>query len=79
MSLAAGPRAGTAAVRELLALQASDWAFMVSAGERAPYARERFDGHRQALARALAGAQPDEDAGAAQSGRVCRSPALFAS
>ncbi len=28
----AGPRAGAAAVRELLALQASDWAFMVSRG-----------------------------------------------
>jgi len=46
--------AGSAAVRELLALQASDWAFMVSRGLAVPYARERFDGHRAALARALA-------------------------
>ncbi len=45
---------GSAAVRELLALQASDWAFMVSRGLAVPYARERFDGHRAALARALA-------------------------
>jgi 1,4-alpha-glucan branching enzyme len=47
-------RAGPAAVRELLALQASDWAFMISRGLAVPYARERFDGHRVALARALA-------------------------
>jgi 1,4-alpha-glucan branching enzyme len=52
--LAAGAKAGEAAVRELLALQASDWAFMVSRGVAVPYARERFAGHRQALGRALA-------------------------
>jgi 1,4-alpha-glucan branching enzyme len=52
--LAAGPRAGETAIRELLALQASDWAFMVSRGLAAPYARERFEGHRQGVARALA-------------------------
>jgi 1,4-alpha-glucan branching enzyme len=52
--LAAGTRAGTAAVRELLGLQASDWAFMVSRGLAAPYAHERFEGHRRALVRALA-------------------------
>jgi 1,4-alpha-glucan branching enzyme len=51
--LASGPRAGTAAVRELLALQASDWPFMVSREIAAPYARERFAGHRQALEHAL--------------------------
>ena len=47
-------RAGAAAVRELLALQASDWAFMVSRGLAVPYAHERFDGHRAALERVLA-------------------------
>jgi 1,4-alpha-glucan branching enzyme len=47
-------RAGSAAVRELLALQASDWPFMVSRGLAVPYARERFAGHRDALAQALA-------------------------
>jgi len=46
-------RAGPAAVRELLALQASDWAFMISRGLAVPYARERFDGHRTAVAAAL--------------------------
>jgi 1,4-alpha-glucan branching enzyme len=46
-------RAGPAAVRELLALQASDWAFMISRGLTVPYAHERFDGHRAALAVAL--------------------------
>jgi 1,4-alpha-glucan branching enzyme len=50
----AGPRAGAAAVRELLALQASDWAFMVACGLAVPYARERFAGHRRALAAAVA-------------------------
>jgi 1,4-alpha-glucan branching enzyme len=51
--VAAGPAAGPAAVRELLALQASDWAFMLSRGLAVPYARERFEGHRRSLARAL--------------------------
>jgi 1,4-alpha-glucan branching enzyme len=46
-------RAGPAAVRELLALQASDWPFMVSRGLAVPYARERFQGHRAALEWAL--------------------------
>jgi len=53
-TLAAGHEAGAAAIRELLALQASDWAFMVSRGLAGPYARERFEGHRDAHARALA-------------------------
>jgi 1,4-alpha-glucan branching enzyme len=58
--LAAGGGAGEAAVRELLALQASDWPFMVSRDIAAPYARERFDAHRRALGRALAdGEQAD--------------------
>jgi 1,4-alpha-glucan branching enzyme len=52
--VAAGRGAGAAAVRELLALQASDWTFMISRGLAVPYARERFEGHRQALERALA-------------------------
>jgi 1,4-alpha-glucan branching enzyme len=52
--LAAGSDAGPAAIRELLALQASDWTFMLSRGLAVPYARERFEGHRQALERALA-------------------------
>ncbi len=60
--MAAGPAAGPAAVRELLALQASDWTFMLSRGLAVPYARERFEGHRQELARALAeGPRASED------------------
>lgn len=52
-TLAAGHDAGPAAVRELLALQASDWAFMVSRELAVPYARQRYAGHRDALERAL--------------------------
>jgi 1,4-alpha-glucan branching enzyme len=62
--VAAGQRAGSAAVRELLALQASDWPFMVSREIAVPYAHERFDGHRRALAAALAGGKRAEPAGA---------------
>jgi 1,4-alpha-glucan branching enzyme len=52
--LAAGEQAGTAALREMLALQSSDWAFMVSRDLAVPYARERFAAHRNGLDRALA-------------------------
>jgi len=51
--IAAGARASTAAVRELLALQSSDWAFLISEGLAPPYGRERFDGHLDALRSAL--------------------------
>jgi len=61
--LASGARAGEVAVRELLALQASDWPFMVSREIAAPYARERFAGHRQALANALAAGEHADAAG----------------
>jgi 1,4-alpha-glucan branching enzyme len=53
LAAATDGRAGSAAVRELLALQASDWAFMISRGLAVPYARERFEGHRAALEEAL--------------------------
>ncbi len=42
------------ALRELLALQSSDWAFMLARGLAGPYARERVAGHSEALKRALA-------------------------
>jgi len=61
--VAAGERTGAAAVRELLALQASDWPFMVSREIALPYALERFEGHRQALALALAAGEHAELAG----------------
>jgi 1,4-alpha-glucan branching enzyme len=54
-TLAAGPRAGGAALRELLALQSSDWAFMVSRELAVSYAQERFEAHRGGLHHALAG------------------------
>jgi 1,4-alpha-glucan branching enzyme len=61
--VAAGERVGVGAVRELLALQASDWPFMVNRDIAAPYANERFDGHRRALAQALVdGQRADVDA-----------------
>ncbi|MFP5361289.1 MAG: 1,4-alpha-glucan branching protein domain-containing protein [Thermoleophilia bacterium] len=52
----AAARAGSAsprAVRELLALQSSDWAFLVSRDLAEPYGRERASGHRAALDAAL--------------------------
>jgi 1,4-alpha-glucan branching enzyme len=52
--LAAGPAVGERAVRELLALQSSDWAFLVTRDTAGPYPRERFDGHAAALRAALA-------------------------
>lgn len=52
--LGAGPGVGDRAVRELLALQSSDWPFLVSAGTAGPYPRERFEGHADALRAALA-------------------------
>ena len=62
-TLAAGHEAGAAALRELLALQASDWAFMVSRDLAAPYARERFEGHRDRVALALARGSAADPAG----------------
>lgn len=47
--------AARAMLRQLLALQASDWPFMVSRGLAVPYARERFAGHREAMGRSLEG------------------------
>jgi 1,4-alpha-glucan branching enzyme len=62
-TVASGVLAGAAAVRELLALQASDWPFMVSREIAVPYARERFQSHRLELERALAAGPLAEVAG----------------
>jgi 1,4-alpha-glucan branching enzyme len=51
---AAGEAAGERALRELLALQSSDWAFMVARGLAGDYPRERAKGHASALHAALA-------------------------
>ncbi|HMD52461.1 MAG TPA: 1,4-alpha-glucan branching protein domain-containing protein [Solirubrobacteraceae bacterium] len=62
--VAGGAGVSRAAARELLALQASDWPFLVSRALAGPYARERFDAHRLALERCMeAGAEGVEEAG----------------
>jgi 1,4-alpha-glucan branching enzyme len=43
------------ALRELLALQSSDWAFLETRGWAGTYPRERLDGHQAAFERARAG------------------------
>ncbi len=58
--LAAGERAGARAVRELLALQSSDWAFLVSRSLAGPYPRERAEGHARELRAALAAPARDD-------------------
>jgi 1,4-alpha-glucan branching enzyme len=54
-ALGATPAPGERALRELLALQASDWAFLVSQDTAGDYPRERFDGHLEAFEAALVG------------------------
>jgi 1,4-alpha-glucan branching enzyme len=51
---AAGGAAGDRALRELLALQSSDWAFMVARGLAGDYPRRRAAGHAAELDLALA-------------------------
>jgi 1,4-alpha-glucan branching enzyme len=56
--LASGADAGPPtprALRELLALMSSDWAFLVSSGTAGPYPAERFASHEAALEAALRG------------------------
>jgi 1,4-alpha-glucan branching enzyme len=54
-ALASGAKPGERTLRELLALQSSDWAFLDASGIAGDYPRERADGHAQVLARALEG------------------------
>jgi 1,4-alpha-glucan branching enzyme len=58
-ALALGRRPGERALRELLALQASDWAFLASRGTAGGYPRERMRDHAAAFERALAGEERD--------------------
>jgi 1,4-alpha-glucan branching enzyme len=51
--LARGADVPERAVRELLALQASDWAFLETRSLAGPYALDRIEGHRAALDAAL--------------------------
>ena len=56
---AGGARPSDRALRELLALQASDWAFQVTRDLAGPYPRDRSAGHAAALEAALAGEEGD--------------------
>ena len=53
-ALAAGPSLAPRAARELLALQASDWAFLEADDLAGPYPLERFAGHLENFNAALA-------------------------
>jgi 1,4-alpha-glucan branching enzyme len=53
--LAGGRRPPARALRELLALQSSDWAFLAYRQMAGDYPRERFRAHAEAFERALAG------------------------
>jgi 1,4-alpha-glucan branching enzyme len=57
--VAAGANAGERALRELLALQSSDWAFLITRDTAGPYPAERAAGHEAALRRVLAGQDAD--------------------
>jgi 1,4-alpha-glucan branching enzyme len=59
-ALALGRRPSDRALRELLALQASDWAFLSARGLAGDYPRERARAHAEALALALDGDAPLE-------------------
>jgi 1,4-alpha-glucan branching enzyme len=54
-ALTAAEAPGERALRELLALQSSDWAFLIAHGTAGDYPRERFEGHWRAFEEALAG------------------------
>jgi 1,4-alpha-glucan branching enzyme len=53
-ALSARLRPSDRALRELMALQSSDWAFLVAAGTAGSYPRDRAEGHLAALEEALA-------------------------
>jgi 1,4-alpha-glucan branching enzyme len=53
--VAAAPDGGDRALRELLALQSSDWAFLTSRRLAGEYPLQRARGHHQLMRRALAG------------------------
>jgi 1,4-alpha-glucan branching enzyme len=54
-ALGLGRRPGDRALRELLALQSSDWAFLATRALAGDYPRERARGHAEAFERALLG------------------------
>ncbi len=60
-AVAGARRIGRAGARHLLALQSSDWAFLVSRELAPSYGRERLEGHLAALGAGLRGQPVDEE------------------
>jgi 1,4-alpha-glucan branching enzyme len=59
-AVAAAPGVPARALRELLALQSSDWAFLIANASAGPYPAERAAAHEAAFEAALAGDLPRE-------------------
>jgi 1,4-alpha-glucan branching enzyme len=72
----AGPAAPDRALRELLMLQSSDWAFLETRALAGPYPRERAAAHRTALEAALEGAGDGEEAVRNLAPHLCRAAFL---
>jgi 1,4-alpha-glucan branching enzyme len=72
----AGPAAPDRALRELLALQSSDWAFLRSRALAGDYPRQRAAAHLAALDAALAGEGDGEDAVRNLAPHLCRAAFL---
>ena len=75
-ALAAGPGVPERALRELLALQSSDWAFLATHGTAGDYPLERAAGHAAAFAAALPRRRARRSCAASR--RTSRRAALFA-
>jgi 1,4-alpha-glucan branching enzyme len=74
--VAAGAAASDRALRELLLLQSSDWAFLETRALAGPYPRERMALHGAALDAALAGDGGDADAVGNLAPHLCRAAFL---
>jgi 1,4-alpha-glucan branching enzyme len=74
--VAAGAAASDRALRELLMLQSSDWAFLETRALAGPYPRERAAAHRAALDAALAGGGDGDGAVRNLSPHLCRAAFL---
>jgi 1,4-alpha-glucan branching enzyme len=72
----AGAAAPDRALRELLLLQASDWAFLETRALAGPYPRQRASAHRAALEAALAGGGDGDDAVRNLAPHLCRAAFL---
>src|SRR4051812_22023431 len=74
--VAAGAGAPDRALRELLMLQSSDWAFLETRALAGPYPRERAAAHRAALEAALAAGGDGDDAVRNLAPHLCRAAFL---